>query len=129
MKGQQAKDQSVATFHKVLSVRFREPVSRVRTRRIQLVKRIIENQNNLSLPGNGEGLHEPEKQTSPHRNPATKMESKQEAAASREPVKHLTQWEIQKKIDARKAKVSPSVSVKRSEGSKPKAKETEKDRK
>ncbi|CEG24968.1 hypothetical protein [Peribacillus simplex] len=71
-----------------------------------------------------EGLHEPEKQTSPHRNPATKMESKQEAAASREPVK-----QVQKKIDARKAKVSPSVSVKRSEGSKPKAKETEKDRK
>ncbi|MBD8588025.1 hypothetical protein IFT92_09390 [Peribacillus simplex] len=76
-----------------------------------------------------EGLHEPEKQTSPHRNPATKMESKQEAAASREPVKHLTQWEVQKKIDARKAKVSPSVSVKRLEGRKPKAKETEKDRK
>ncbi|MGG0413719.1 CD3337/EF1877 family mobilome membrane protein [Peribacillus simplex] len=76
-----------------------------------------------------EGLHEPENQPSPHRNPATKMESKQEAAASREPVKHLTQWEIQKKIDARKAKVSPSVSVKRSEGRKPKAKETEKDRK
>ncbi|TKH06136.1 hypothetical protein FC682_06205 [Peribacillus simplex] len=76
-----------------------------------------------------EGLHEPDKQTSPHRNPDTKMESKQEAAASREPVKHLTQWEIQKKIDVRKAKVSPSVSVKRSEGRKPKAKETEKDRK
>ncbi|MGJ3194907.1 CD3337/EF1877 family mobilome membrane protein [Peribacillus frigoritolerans] len=76
-----------------------------------------------------EGLHEPENQTSPHRNPATKRESKQEAAASREPVKHLTQWEIQKKIDARKAKVSPSISVKRSEGRKPKAKETEKDRK
>ncbi|MGE6717481.1 CD3337/EF1877 family mobilome membrane protein [Peribacillus frigoritolerans] len=76
-----------------------------------------------------EGVHDPGNQPSPHRNPATKMESKQEAAASREPVKHLTQWEIQKKIDARKAKVSPSVSVKRSEGRKPKAKEAEKDRK
>ncbi|MCM3169520.1 MULTISPECIES: CD3337/EF1877 family mobilome membrane protein [Peribacillus] len=75
-----------------------------------------------------EGVHDPGNQPSPHRNPATKMESKQEAAASREPVKHLTQWEIQKKIDARKAKVSPSISVKRSEGRKPKAKETEKDR-
>lgn len=75
-----------------------------------------------------EGVHDPGNQPSPHRNPATKMESKQEAAASRESVKHLTQWEIQKKIDARKAKVSPSISVKRSEGRKPKAKETEKDR-
>ncbi|MFJ7931679.1 CD3337/EF1877 family mobilome membrane protein [Peribacillus sp. NPDC096448] len=74
-----------------------------------------------------EGLRDPENQPSSHRNPATKMESKQEAAASREPVKHLTQWEIQKKIDARKANVSPSVTVKRSEGRKPKAKETEKD--
>ncbi|MBT2672508.1 hypothetical protein J7E95_16920 [Streptomyces sp. ISL-14] len=54
------------------------------------------------------------------------MESKQEAAASREPVKHLKQWGIQKKIDARQAKVLPSISVKRSEGRKPKAKETEK---
>jgi hypothetical protein len=75
-----------------------------------------------------EGGHDPENQPSPHRNPATKMESKQEAAASREPVKHLTQWEIQKKSDARKAKVSPSITVKRSKGRKPKAKETEKDR-
>ncbi|MDM5224540.1 hypothetical protein QUF86_28290 [Peribacillus sp. NJ11] len=75
-----------------------------------------------------DGVHAPGNQPSPHRNPATKMESKQEAAASREPVKHLTQWEIQKKIDARKAKVLPSISVKRSEGRKPKAKETEKDR-
>ncbi|MDM5214703.1 hypothetical protein QUF94_25345 [Peribacillus sp. NJ4] len=75
-----------------------------------------------------EGVHDPGNQPSSHRNPATKMESKQEAAASREPGKHLTQWEIQKKMDARKAKVLPSISVKRSEGRKPKAKETEKDR-
>ncbi|WP_028390374.1 hypothetical protein [Bacillus cihuensis] len=54
------------------------------------------------------GSTNPENQPSPHRNPATRMESQQEVAASREPIKHLTQWEIQQKIDARKANTTPS---------------------
>jgi hypothetical protein len=41
--------------------------------------------------------------------------------------KKRVSWEIQKKIDARKANVTPSVTVKRSEGRKSKAKEIEKD--
>ncbi|CAN7648622.1 hypothetical protein IOC57_21310 [Bacillus sp. SD075] len=61
-----------------------------------------------------------ENQHSPHRNPATRMESQQEVAASREPVKHLTQWEIQQKINARKANATPSKPVKRSESREPK---------
>ncbi len=69
-----------------------------------------------------------ENQPSPHRNPAARMESQQEAAASREPVKHLTQWEVQQKIDARKANTTPSENVKRSESRK-KSQETEKERK
>ena len=68
-----------------------------------------------------------ENQTSPHRNPAARMEGQQEVAASREPVKHLTQWEIQQKIDARKANTTPSENVNRSESRKTKKHETEKE--
>ncbi|MGX2961984.1 CD3337/EF1877 family mobilome membrane protein (plasmid) [Peribacillus sp. JNUCC 23] len=74
------------------------------------------------------GSTNPENQPSPHPNPATRMESQQEVAASKEPVKHLTQWEIQQKIDARKANATPSEPVKRSESRK-KSQETEKERK
>ena len=57
------------------------------------------------------------------------MESQQEAAASRESVKHLTQWEIQQKIEARKANTTPSENVKRSESRQRRNQETEKERK
>jgi hypothetical protein len=55
------------------------------------------------------------------------MESQKESAASREPVKHLTQWEIQQKIDARKANATPSKPVKRSESREPKDPESKKE--
>ncbi|MFL6559289.1 MAG: hypothetical protein ACJ8MO_24615, partial [Bacillus sp. (in: firmicutes)] len=56
-------------------------------------------------------------QRSTHRNPAARVESQKEVAATRESGGHLTQWEVQQKLDARKVNV-PSESKKLSENRK-----------
>jgi hypothetical protein len=52
-------------------------------------------------------------QSSSHRRPSERMESQKEAAASREPAKHITQWEAQQQIKGRNADPT-SDKVKRS---------------
>ncbi|MGM0878415.1 MAG: CD3337/EF1877 family mobilome membrane protein [Bacillota bacterium] len=61
-------------------------------------------------------------QPSSHRKPSGRIESQKEVAASKEPGKHLTQWEVQQKINAKKANHSTET-VKRSESRESKAKE------
>ena len=72
-------------------------------------------------PAMGTVDHGPQK--SSHRNPAARMESQKEVAATRESVGHLTQWEVQQKLDARKTNV-PSESQKRSEKRHPKGRKS-----
>jgi hypothetical protein len=64
-------------------------------------------------------------QSSPHRKPSERMESQKEAAASREPAKHITQWEAQQQIKGRNANPTPDK-VKRSESRGPKIKSSRK---
>jgi hypothetical protein len=61
-------------------------------------------------------------QPSSHRKPLGRMEGQKEVAASREPAKHLTQWEVQQKLNAKKNNHS-TEKVKRSESREPKAKD------
>jgi hypothetical protein len=63
-----------------------------------------------------------EQQSSPHRNPAVKMEGQKEVAASRETDKYLTKWEAQQQINKRNAN-PPTETVKRSESREPKSEE------
>ena len=65
-------------------------------------------------------------QKSSHRNPVASIESQKEVAATRESVGHLTQWEVQQKLDAQKANVS-SESQKRSEKRHPKGQKSTKE--
>ncbi|MRX56584.1 hypothetical protein GJU41_21790 [Bacillus idriensis] len=62
-------------------------------------------------------------QPSPHRNPAGRMESQKEVAASRDPDKHITQWEAEQQIKKRNANTSGET-VKRSESRKSKNEQT-----
>ena len=64
-------------------------------------------------------------QPSPHRKSSARTESNNEVAASREKGKHLTQWEVQQKINAKKNNPSTET-VKRSESREPKSKEPKK---
>ncbi|MBN8194190.1 hypothetical protein JI667_18830 [Bacillus sp. NTK074B] len=64
-------------------------------------------------------------QSSPHRKPSERMESQREAAASREPTKHITQWEAQQQLKGRNTD-PPSDKVKRSESRGPKRKSSKK---
>jgi hypothetical protein len=64
-------------------------------------------------------------QTSPHRKPSGRMESENEVAVTREHGKHLTQWEVQQKLNTKKANQS-TEKVKRSENRKPKENENNK---
>jgi hypothetical protein len=54
------------------------------------------------------------------------METQKEVAATRESVKHLTQWEVQQKLDARKANV-PAELQKQSENRHPKGRKSTKE--
>lgn len=58
-------------------------------------------------------------QSSPQRKPSGRLESYKEVAASREKDKHLTQWEVQQKLNSKKANQT-SKTVKRSESRNPK---------
>jgi hypothetical protein len=69
----------------------------------------------------GNNQHQP----SSHRKPSRRMESQKEAAASREPEKHITQWEAQQQIKGRNVNPS-SDKVKRSESREPKVKSSKK---
>jgi hypothetical protein len=69
----------------------------------------------------GNNQHQP----SSHRKPSRRMESQIEAAASREPEKHITQWEAQQQIKGRNVNPS-SDKVKRSESREPKVKSSKK---
>jgi hypothetical protein len=60
-------------------------------------------------------------QSSQHRKPSGRMEGQKEVAASRQKDKHLTKWEAQQQINAKKTKQSAEA-VKRSESRKPKKK-------
>jgi hypothetical protein len=60
-------------------------------------------------------------QSSQHRKPSGRMEGQKEVAASRQKDKHLTKWEAQQQINAKKTKQSAEA-VKRSENRKPKKK-------
>ncbi|KKI92177.1 hypothetical protein WQ54_10815 [Bacillus sp. SA1-12] len=64
-------------------------------------------------------------QSSPHRKPMKRMESRNEVAASREQGKHLTQWEVQQKLNEKKTNQTTET-AKRSESRKPKLKESKK---
>jgi hypothetical protein len=64
-------------------------------------------------------------QPSSHRKPSGRMESQKETAASREPAKHITQWEAQQQIKGRNANPSPDK-VKSSERREPKVKSSKK---
>ncbi|MBZ5752755.1 CD3337/EF1877 family mobilome membrane protein [Metabacillus rhizolycopersici] len=64
-------------------------------------------------------------QPSPHRKSSERKESRNEVAATREQGKHLTQWEVQQKLNAKKNNHSTET-VKRSESRKSKEKEDKK---
>ncbi|MBT2688358.1 hypothetical protein J7I93_09205 [Bacillus sp. ISL-47] len=68
-----------------------------------------------------------DRKTSSHRKPSSRMEGPKGAAATRESGKHLTQWEAQQQINARKAD-SSSETTKRSVSMKPKAEESDQER-
>ncbi|MCM3655404.1 CD3337/EF1877 family mobilome membrane protein [Metabacillus litoralis] len=85
-----------------------------------------EGRGNEGIKSSGQGTTDAANyQPSPHRKSSGKIESENEVAATREQGKHLTQWEVQQKLNAKKNNHSTET-VKRSESRKPKEKENKK---